>query len=110
MMEVFSVLSVIGWLGATLFLGIYHHSSRWWEHGYGRSLFMLGLVAFSFFTTAMLHNIFGDDYPGRNTLRVVNLLLGVGMVWYLLYTLVRQGAAVRRKRRQQEQDVVQQPR
>jgi hypothetical protein len=99
MMECFlAAFSTAGWIGALLFLGIYHRTSRWWEHGYGRALFSLGLVAFSFFTASMLYNIFGANYPGRLALRVFNLTLSVGMVWYLLITLLRSGAQARRDR------------
>ena len=107
---VFAVLSVLGWIGSTLFLIIYHRTSRWWELGYGRALFILAFVAVLFFTTSVMYNIFGSDYPGRSTLRVVNLLLSVSMVWYLLGTLVRGGAAARRKKQhgpgEEQQDVL----
>lgn len=105
----FAVLSTIGWIGSGLFVIVYHHSSRWWEQGYGRALFLLGVVAFLFFTTSMLRNVLGNDYPGRNVMRSLNLVLGVCMVWYLLFTLVRGGAARRRERRQEERGVAGQP-
>lgn len=107
---VFAVLSTLGWIGSALFLAVYHHSSRWWEHGYGRSLFFLGIVAFLFFTASMLRNLFGGDYPGRAAIRSINLVLGVSMVWYLLYTLVRNGVTVRRTRRQEDLSAVREPR
>lgn len=108
----FAVFSTFGWVGAALFLILYHRTSRWWEHGYGRALFSLGFVAFSFFTTAMLHNVLGPEYPGRVALRVFNLIVTVGMVWYLLITLLRGGAAARQARRRREDNtgVVREPR
>lgn len=99
----FAALSTFGWLGATLFLIVYHRTSRWWTQGYGRALFILAFVAFSFFTTSMLYNIFGADYPGRVAMRVINLLLSVTMVWYLLIILLRGGAASRRERRKRRE-------
>lgn len=101
----FQVLSTVGWVGSLLFLGIYHRTSRWWEYGYGRALFILGAVIVSFFTTSMLYNLFGADYPGRHVMRLVNLVIAVGMVWYLLFTLVRGGAAARRAKRARKDDV-----
>lgn len=92
------ILSTVGWIGAVLFVVIYHRSSRWWKHGYGRALFILGTVIVSFFTTSMLYNIFGPFYPGRNILRILNTVISVSMIWYLLVTLVRGGAAARRMR------------
>lgn len=106
-LEVFyAIFSTIGWIGSILFLGLYHRTSRWWEYGYGRALFALGFVAFSFFTTAVLHNVLGPDYPGRTAFRVFNLLVTVSMVWYLLITLLRGGARARRDRREREAGVV----
>ncbi len=96
---VLAVLSTFGWIGSLLLVLIYHHTARWWQYAYGRALFILVLVTFLFFTTSMLYNIFGPDYPGRDIMRIVNLLLTVAMVWYLLITLVRGGAAARRERR-----------
>lgn len=98
----FQVLSTFGWVGSLLFLGIYHRTSRWWVHGYGRALFILGVVIVSFFTTSMLYNLFGSDYPGRHAMRLINLVISVGMIWYLLYTLLRGGAAARREKRNRE--------
>lgn len=95
----FVVFSTAGWIGSLLFIGIYHRSSRWWELGYGRALFILGSVIVSFFTTSMLYNLFGPDYPGRNAMRIINLSVTVPMIWYLLWVLVRGGAAARKKRR-----------
>lgn len=103
--------STIGWIGSILFLGFYHRTSRWWEYGYGRALFAMAFVAFSFFTTSMLYNIFGPNYPGRAPLRVFNMITTVSMVWYLLFTLLRGGAEARRerKRRGGDEEVVREP-
>jgi hypothetical protein len=81
----------------------YHRVAPWWKSNYGRALFVLGFVTFSFFTTSMLFNLFGPDYPGRTTLRVVNMLLSVSMIWYLWVTLVVDGTSARRRKRQAAQ-------
>lgn len=95
------IYSTVGWIGSLTFLGVYHRSARWWQHAYGRALFALAFVAFMFFTTSMMFNLFGADYPGRTALRVTNMLLSVTMVWYLLITLVR-GRIERRRLRRRE--------
>jgi hypothetical protein len=98
----FAALATTGWVGSTLLLVVYHRIARWWGHAYGRALFLLILVSFLFFTTSMLYNWFGPDHLGRTQLRVVMLVLSVGMVWYLLITLLRGGVAARRQRRWEE--------
>ncbi len=95
----FAVFSTLGWVGAVLFLVSYHRTAPWWRSGYGRALFVLGFVTFSFFTTSMLFNIFGPEYPGRTALRVTNMILSVSMIWYLWGTLVMGGIAARREKR-----------
>lgn len=100
MVEIFFVVfSTLGWVGSLLFVGIYHRTSRWWRYAYGRALFTLGLVIVSFFTSSMLYNVFGADYPGRSVIRLVNLGISVPAVWYLLLALVRDGARARLTRK-----------
>lgn len=97
-----TIAAVLGWLGSGVLIVAYHRIARWWEHAYGRALFLLILVAFLFFTTSMFYNLFGPDHFGRSLMRVINLLLSVSMVWYLLITLLRGHAAARRQRRREQ--------
>lgn len=96
--DVLGVLSVLGWLGTVFFLAIYHRTSRWWAIGYGRALFVVVVVILIFFSTSVAYNLFGPDYPFRSGARVATLVIGTGVIWYLLVILVRSGAKARRAR------------
>lgn len=94
----FQISSIFGWLGAALFLVIYHRSSRWWEVSYGRALFGMATVSFMFFSMSVVFNLFGPDYSGRTALRVTNMVINISVIWYLLFTLVRGVTRARRRR------------
>lgn len=94
----FEIASTAGWVGALALLITYHRSARWWKTGYGRALMVLILVILSFFATSMLFNLFGDDYPGRLAMRIINMVLTVSMTWYLLLTMIVDGTRARKER------------
>lgn len=102
----FAIGSTVGWVGAIALLVIYHRTARWWRTGYGRALFVLIIVSFSFFTTSMFYNLLGPDYPGRTFTRILNMVLSVSMIWYLLVTMIVEGARVRKERRRHLVDVM----
>lgn len=98
MTALLAIGSFIGWIGAGLFLVIYHRNARWWRHGYGRSLFALMSIVFLVYTSSTLFGIFGPDYVGRIVLRSVIALGTPVVIWYLLITLVRGVVQARRER------------
>ena len=94
----FIIIAILGWVGTTGFLITYHKTSRWWTTNYGRSLFGMIFVAWLFFSSGLLVNLFGFDHPGRTVIRVGQGVLAVFIVWYLWYALVRDGIKARRDR------------
>jgi hypothetical protein len=92
--------SFSGWVATAVFLVVYHRSARWWEHGYGRSLFALVMIAFLFYTSSALFSVFGGQYWGRTTLRVVVTAGTPCVMWYLLITLIRGTLQARADRRE----------
>lgn len=105
MESVLAVISSLGWIGTLLFIGVYHRTARWWKNPYGRALFLTSFSLLLFFASAVLFNVFGEDYPGRLALRVISLSLNTGIIWYLLITIVRGGVNARANRREEKERV-----
>lgn len=59
----------IAWFGALAFCIAYTVVARWWQSGYGRMLFSLGLVTFAISSLAVLSHLFGQDYSARPWIR-----------------------------------------
>lgn len=94
-----AIISAAGWLGTLLFIGVYHRTAIWWANPYGRALFAVSISLLIFFTSSVLFNIFGPEYPGRDPFRIISLSFNTLMVWYLLIIIVKGGVAARASRR-----------
>lgn len=99
----FAIISTTGWIGTLLFIGVYHRTAFWWKHSYGRALFGVSLALLLFFTSSMLFNVFGPDYPGRDSFRIISQSFNVIMIWYLLIVIVRGGVEARAARRREKE-------
>jgi hypothetical protein len=97
----FAILATTGWVGTLLFIGVYHRTATWWVNPYGRALFAMAVSLLIFFTSSMLFNVFGPDYPGRMPFRIISQSLNVATIWYLLIVIVRGGTAARALRRKE---------
>ncbi len=101
----FTVISMAGWVGTLLFIGVYHRTAIWWKNPYGRALFAVSISLLLFFTSAMLFNVFGTEYPGRTPFRLVSQSFNVIMIWYLFVVIVRGGTEARAARRREKEPV-----
>lgn len=99
----FAVISTTGWVGTILFIGVYHRTAVWWKNPYGRALFAVSISTLLFFTSSMLFNVFGPEYPGRTPFRIISQSFNVIMIWYLLIVIVRGGAQARAARRKEKE-------
>lgn len=99
----FSILATAGWVGTLLFIGVYHRTAIWWNNPYGRVLFALAVSLLIFFTSSVLFNVFGPEYPGREPFRIVSQSYNVIAIWYLLIVILRGGAKARASRRREKE-------
>lgn len=85
---VFSVMAVIGWVGALAFLVLFlvHPSTRKSRKSRGQRLFYLFIVADSavmlmIYTTALL-NLFLHTWPLKDAFRMVLGVSALGVIWW----------------------------
>lgn len=73
---------------ATLFPFMYGTRSAWWIHPIGRALFTKAVGLGLLIDLAALYAVFGDDYPGRQVVRVICYALVVAGLYYQTYVLL----------------------
>lgn len=109
MEEFLAVVSTAGLVGTLLFIGVYHRTAIWWKNPYGRALFSVSISTLLFFTSSMLFNVFGPEYPWRVSFRFITLSFNTLMIWYLLIAIIRGGVKARADRRREKNLVKHEP-
>lgn len=92
--DIFRVLSLIVFLGATTFV-IFFFSEPWYRSSLGRSLMTMAIAVWLFSLTSVLRQWFGPDYTGRTEIRIVANMLLAYAVWSRAIIIYR----IRKKKR-----------
>lgn len=80
------------------FIVIYGIWSPWWRTWLGRAVFTKGLGLALLADLALAHNLLGEEYPGRDVIRLtIFTLLAVG-AWLQLAVLISEKRKPRRDR------------
>jgi len=85
-------------LPETVYFFIYTFTAPWWRSAVGRALFTKGLALTLLLDIAVLYQLFGNDYPGRDAVRltvytliVVGLWLQLGAYLHVKHQAAKQG-------------------
>ena len=83
-------------LPATLFPIIYFFRP-WWRSLAGRALMTSSLGLALLIDISLAYKVFGNDYPGRDAVRLTVYALIVAGSWMILFALFRAGGPGRRR-------------
>jgi len=85
---IINVLASLTGLGALTFVLLFVREP-WWRSWFGRSLMTMAVSILIFSGMALLSIRLGQDYPGRDALRLAGYLLLAGSMWSRVYVLWR---------------------
>lgn len=73
---------------ATLYWGLYTFTAPWFRHTVGRALWVKATSLMLLCDISLAYQIFGNDYPWRDAVRLTVYVLVVTGLWYQLVALI----------------------
>lgn len=74
---------------ATAYPILYGLRTQWYKSAVGRALFIQSVGFMLLIDISSLYQIFGDNYPGRDQVKLLVFLIILGGLWYVLLAFIR---------------------